>query len=125
MDQKLIDFLNRNTVEREVIESVVPCNGCNECCRWDAIWLKPHLGDNENDYETEVYLGRKMLKHKPNGDCIYLDRDRGCSIHDRRPVVCREFDCLNLLRFLKREPDYKQYIPKRLIKAARRRRDRR
>lgn len=33
-----------------------------------------------------------MLKHKPNGDCVYLD-ENGCSIHDHAPWVCRMFDC--------------------------------
>jgi hypothetical protein len=33
-----------------------------------------------------------MLKHKDNGDCFYLDKN-GCTIHDRAPSVCRQFDC--------------------------------
>ena len=33
-----------------------------------------------------------MLDHKSNGDCIYLG-DTGCTIHARRPQMCRELDC--------------------------------
>ena len=33
-----------------------------------------------------------QLKHHANGDCIYLG-DNGCTIHDNRLRVCREFDC--------------------------------
>jgi hypothetical protein len=33
-----------------------------------------------------------MIAHKPNGDCIYL-AERGCSIHDRAPSLCKAADC--------------------------------
>jgi len=33
-----------------------------------------------------------QLQHKENGDCIYLGKE-GCTIYDRRPQVCRKFDC--------------------------------
>ncbi len=40
-----------------------------------------------------------MLAHKPNGECVYLDKD-GCSIHDHAPSLCRIADCRSLaLRF--------------------------
>jgi Fe-S-cluster containining protein len=35
---------------------------------------------------------RIALKLKPNGDCIFLG-DKGCSIYEDRPYVCRDFDC--------------------------------
>jgi hypothetical protein len=38
--------------------------------------------------------GALMLAHQPNGDCVYLDRVRGgCSIYERRPLMCRRMDC--------------------------------
>jgi len=75
----------------------VPCGSCNECCRNDAIFMHPECGDDPATYETEPYEGRVILKHKDNGDCIYLDRATGCTIHERRPVVCRELDCRELV----------------------------
>lgn len=41
--------------------------------------------------------GHLMLAHKENGDCIYLGVG-GCSIHDRKPRMCREMDCRNIAR---------------------------
>jgi Fe-S-cluster containining protein len=38
------------------------------------------------------------LKRRDNGDCIYLG-EAGCTIYDRRPSVCRKFDCR--IEFLK------------------------
>jgi hypothetical protein len=75
----------------------VPCGTCNECCRGDAIYLHPECGDDASQYKTVQYEGRTILDHHPNGDCIYLDRATGCTIHHRRPVVCRELDCRELV----------------------------
>lgn len=79
--------------------SSVPCNGCTLCCRgYQAIILHPECGDDVSKFQTievpnpltgEFAL---MVEQKPNGDCIYL-ADKGCSIYDDRPIICREFDC--------------------------------
>lgn len=76
----------------------VPCGGCTACCKRELIVLHPEIGDDVSSYETDIAtnpLTRKqvyVLKHKPNGDCIYLG-DEGCTIHERAPAICREFDC--------------------------------
>ncbi len=78
----------------------VPCNGCKLCCQHDLIVLHPENGDVVADYagDTERRINPltgvlvHALKRKPNGNCVYLGPD-GCTIHDRAPVVCREFDC--------------------------------
>jgi Fe-S-cluster containining protein len=72
---------------------LVPCNGCTLCCQGDAIRLEEE--DLQMNYKTEPHLfypGALMLAHKPNGDCIYLD-EKGCSIHDHAPSLCRTADC--------------------------------
>jgi Fe-S-cluster containining protein len=33
-----------------------------------------------------------LVKKGADGNCIYLGSD-GCTIHDRAPSICREFDC--------------------------------
>jgi len=75
----------------------VACGTCNVCCRGDAIFLHPECGDDVSQYATVEYEGRTILDHQPNGDCIYLDRAKGCTIHARRPTVCRELDCRALV----------------------------
>lgn len=88
--------------------STVPCNGCTLCCHGDVIRFLP--GEDPSQYQTEPMMvrpgrglplksvpGQVMLAHKLNGDCIYL-ADSGCSIHERKPRVCREMDCRNLAR---------------------------
>lgn len=74
----------------------VPCNGCTLCCQGDAIRLTEE--DNPADYLTEPHsyiAGALMLAHKANGDCIYLD-EKGCSIHERAPSLCRSADCRSI-----------------------------
>lgn len=84
------------------MRSPVPCNGCTLCCtNGDAIILRADLGDDVESYEHEPgrhpFTGEPtvQLKHKPNGDCVYLG-EGGCTIHDRAPLICRRFDCRTL-----------------------------
>lgn len=75
---------------------ILPCNGCTACCQRDLIFLDQKK-DEFKKYEIEVTERFAhpvaVIKHKPNGDCWYLDRDKGCTIWDGRPSLCREFDC--------------------------------
>lgn len=72
----------------------VPCAGCTLCCRHDLILVHPEMGDDPSQYECDdLAAGIKVLKRAANGDCVYLDRATGCTIYDRRPAICREFDC--------------------------------
>jgi hypothetical protein len=75
----------------------VPCYGCTACCKNERIILAPENGDDLDAYEKVLTRQgdgepRWMLKHKPGGDCVYLGAE-GCTIHDRAPYVCRQFDC--------------------------------
>jgi Fe-S-cluster containining protein len=75
----------------------VPCGPCHACCRSELIALIPEDGDDVASYDHDLIflpgLGEvAYIKHRKNGDCVYLGRD-GCTIHQRRPVICRAFDC--------------------------------
>jgi uncharacterized protein len=80
---------------------VVPCNGCVACCRTQKAILHPQYGDDVASYqavETTMADGRPevMLARKDNGECVYLG-EKGCTIHNRAPWVCRRFDCRKLV----------------------------
>jgi hypothetical protein len=52
-------------------------------------------GDDLSQYQTEPhpYMPEaRMLKHKPNGDCLYLGEE-GCTIPATKPLMCQEMDC--------------------------------
>jgi uncharacterized protein len=35
--------------------------------------------------------GLFILDHSPSGECVFLGKDRRCTVYDRRPDVCRRF----------------------------------
>lgn len=77
----------------------VPCGSCRLCCQGDAVRILTHENSSQWQTEPHAYDPReRMLAHKPNGDCIYLDCS-GCSIHNQpRPQQCVEMDCRNIYR---------------------------
>jgi Fe-S-cluster containining protein len=46
----------------------------------------PHLL-TERDADGEL-----VLRRRADGACIYLG-ERGCTVYEQRPSVCRSFDC--------------------------------
>jgi Fe-S-cluster containining protein len=80
----------------------VPCGSCHHCCRSEVIALMPEHGDDVSRYDCQTIevpgLGSvAVLKHRPNGDCVYLG-DKGCTIHGEAPVICQTFDCRHWYR---------------------------
>lgn len=94
-----------------VDQNAIPCDGCTQCCRNDQVILHPDAGDDLSFYRWEpiasaLYPGRAVpaLKRDPvTGDCVYLMKD-GCSIHERRPAVCRRFHCARTALAFERLP---------------------
>src|ERR1700735_3204487 len=90
-------------------ETAVPCKGCTACCRDNpGIFLHPDEGDDVASYEAIQDVNpvtgevSYRLAIKENRDCIYLG-NAGCEIYERRPVICRAFDCRKqYLRFPKK-----------------------
>lgn len=78
--------------------SAVPCSGCTLCCRGDIIMLFPDSGDVVETYEAEEWTlpgtdeRGHLLKKGADGNCVYLG-DGGCTIRERKPAICRAFDC--------------------------------
>lgn len=76
--------------------SDVPCAGCTACCRFQLILLMPEDEPNLPAYSyiehTKDGETLRALKGKPNGDCAHLGPS-GCGVYDRRPAVCRAYDC--------------------------------
>lgn len=68
------------------------CMGCTKCCDGDPIPLDPRYDDIAS-YAYEVASGLLLLKRSSgSNNCVYLTTE-GCGIHDRKPKVCRDFDC--------------------------------
>jgi Fe-S-cluster containining protein len=97
----------------------VPCGMCTLCCRGgEAIILHPECGDDISQYETRevwhpIFHDRPvhMLEQRENGDCIYVG-PFGCTIWDRRPTICREFDCRALVRRIDESKEFRRKVEK-------------
>ncbi len=102
--------------------SKLKCKMCGLCCKLFLINL------NKEEYYSSKYLtvfndieiiddfkfaseyGANILKQKNDGSCIYL-KNNICSIHEKRPEVCRNFFCMGT------EDKYKEM--RTIIEAAR------
>jgi hypothetical protein len=70
-------------------------------------FLHPEQGDDVESYQFRVAAGRDgrnvfLLATTPEGACVYLGAD-GCTIYERRPLLCRSFDCRKHYLILPRE----------------------
>jgi Fe-S-cluster containining protein len=75
-----------------MLTRTVDCGACRACCH-QRVWLDPER-DDFGAYECErMPNGAVQLKKRDDGACVYLSDRLGCTIHDRRPAMCRAFDC--------------------------------
>ena len=78
---------------------------CGECCKLMTVVLSSedisriegagHSQDSFVKISGDVREGRRILKHKRDGGCVFLERDAeglfSCSIRSSRPSVCRKY----------------------------------
>jgi Putative zinc- or iron-chelating domain len=72
----------------------VPCGGCSACCHYPGIVV-----DEKRDRKLLAHLlterspnGELVLQRRSDGACVHLG-ERGCTVYEQRPAVCRTFDC--------------------------------
>jgi hypothetical protein len=78
------------------------CTQCGKCCTGDPgfVWvddaeidkLAAARGMVRHEFvavHTHKTRGRVSLREKANGDCVFYDRDRGCTVYPVRPKQCR------------------------------------
>ena len=76
-----------------LIESNVDCTGCSgKCCQVYEIIEITSKEAQSLEHDISIYDGRFFLKRKDD-KCFYQADNGLCTIHDRRPKVCRSYDC--------------------------------
>lgn len=78
------------------------CTRCGNCCTGDPgfVWVTDEelesiaafLGRplrEVRDLHARKSRGRVTLRERANGDCVFFDRERGCTIYPVRPAQCR------------------------------------
>ncbi len=79
-------------------QTEVPCGSCTECCKsGQGLYLHPGQGDDVASYQVQVGADDAgnpvyLLATTAEGACVYLGPS-GCTIYERRPLLCRSFDC--------------------------------
>jgi Fe-S-cluster containining protein len=83
-------------------ESDVDCSDCGgKCCSMN--WLIELTSDESKRLKNTEEYNRFFIERKKDNSCVYQLKNGMCSIHERRPTVCRHYDC--------RKDDRKNNIP--------------
>jgi uncharacterized protein len=78
------------------------CTMCGNCCTGEPgyVWvdvaelaaIAQFRGEDFAECEaryTRIALGQRTLREKANGDCVFYDRQKGCTVYAVRPRQCR------------------------------------
>jgi len=78
------------------------CTQCGDCCTGAPgyVWITDaeleaiakFLGQSVaevRDLHSRTARGKRTLREKSNGDCVFFDRKKGCTIYSVRPAQCR------------------------------------
>ena len=104
-------MIHKNTPLKEVLKLAAPCkcNACNHGCKYgsgslagdDAKKISAFLEISEEELKKgfleEVELFNKKIlrpklireKSKPYGQCVFYDEQKGCTIHEVKPLECK------------------------------------
>ena len=111
-------MIHKNTPLKDVLKLAAPCrcNGCNHGCKYgsgslagnDAKNIAKFLGISEEELKKgfleEIELFNKKLlrpklireKNKHYGKCIFYDDEKGCTVHEVKPLECKtSISCKN------------------------------
>jgi len=80
------------------------CTRCGNCCTGEPgyVWLDDEetsalaafLGEPRDEFlgrRTRTGARGRTLREKPNGDCVFYDAARGCTVYPVRPRQCRSW----------------------------------
>ena len=78
------------------------CTQCGKCCTGAPgyVWvnddevaaLAKHRGEPVREFtavHTRAARGKRTLREKANGDCVFWEAGRGCTVYPVRPRQCR------------------------------------
>jgi Fe-S-cluster containining protein len=78
------------------------CTRCGNCCTGQpgTVWvddeelraLAEYRNEEVQELEglyTRMVLGRRSLRERSNGDCVFWDREAGCTVYPVRPRQCQ------------------------------------
>ncbi|MBA1265185.1 YkgJ family cysteine cluster protein [Stutzerimonas stutzeri] len=85
---------------RQLSDNRLSCSTCAACCCRLEVMLISDTGVPQRFIDVDAW-GGQVMRRLDDGWCAALDRDSmRCTIYERRPLICREFelgseDCLD------------------------------
>lgn len=77
---------------KKTSQNEVTCSNCQACCCRLEVMIITDTGVPDIHISTDKWGAETMLRLN-DGWCSALDRDTYlCSIYEKRPLICREFD---------------------------------
>jgi Fe-S-cluster containining protein len=87
---------SRYATDRADKPNEVPCNGCRACCHGSRIEVDTSKEPPERlkhlDLVPDPHGDMRLRRREEDGACVHLG-ERGCTIYEHRPEVCRSYDC--------------------------------
>lgn len=77
---------------KNVTETEITCSNCQACCCKLEVMIISETGVPDEHISRDKWGGETMLR-LDDGWCSALDRETlMCSIYEKRPWICREFE---------------------------------
>ena len=74
------------------LDNIPACAGCGQCCHL-LVELVAGVDDDVPEELVVEHSGVRCLEQHGDGACMALDlATRLCTIYERRPQTCRQFD---------------------------------
>lgn len=103
-------IVSRKTPKSKVLELGSQCERSNHCCSFTAGFLaeddfdriaefldisEEELHEKLEDvtmFNTHAFRPKSLKGDKPHGPCVFLD-EKGCQIHEVKPLHCKLYTC--------------------------------
>ena len=89
---RLRQYIDKYQIEGADIDCAARIHLCQaRCCSFTFPLSPQDLDEGGVRWDVEDPY---MIRHDEDGYCSHLDRGTlGCTIHQRRPATCRQYDC--------------------------------
>lgn len=104
--------ISTKTPKEDILKLLKDCGKCGSCCKYSSGYLveedhkriaefleitekeleEKFLEEGEK-YNTKRFRPKILRKGKPYGECIFLDKKEGCTIHEVKPLHCKVGEC--------------------------------
>jgi len=84
---------NKATLYKSPSDAVTDCSYCRAPCCQLIVDLTDEEVPRYETQESPITPGKRVLKRKEYGYCVYHSMEVGCTIYENRPIVCSHYSC--------------------------------